>query len=188
MTNITMLDDTDLAALAGALTVALAGGFPEENGVPRMEPLPGKGKIEAYRDRNIERAVDAYYDKDMSQETLHKIGRALHDIRVRDVLIREILIHGEGFEDLILEFLRAVADSVHPKDSAPILTLCALVEWLRGENLTMMHAFLLGAENADPDYSLLLLLQAATRAGMPASVWAEDMKALTYADCRYGAE
>lgn len=177
-----------LDEIAGALAVMLSGGFPDENGTPRMKPLPGKGKIEAYRDRNIERAVDAYFDKDYSDETLHKIGRALHDVRVREVLVREIAIHGPGNEELLLDYLTRVADRVHPLDAAPILTICALVEWMRGEdgNFGMAHAFMMGAEHADPNYSLLNLLQQAIRSGMPADSWIGDMAAISYEDCRYG--
>lgn len=155
---------------------------------PRMKPLPGADKIEAYRDRNIERAVDAYYDKNLSQETLHKIGRALHDIRVRDVLIREVLIHGPGYESLVLDYLTRVADAMHPDDAAPVLTICAILEWMRGDegSKAMMLAYMMGARNADPSYSLLLLLQVAVMSGLSSEGWAESMTALSYSDCRYG--
>jgi hypothetical protein len=189
MNNITTLEGS-ADEIMGALAVFLTGGLPEENGAKKMKPLPtDPAKREAYRDRAIERAVDAYYDHDTSDKTLHKIGRSLHDIRVRDVLIREMLIHGEGFEENLLDYLTRVADRVHPSDAAPILTICALVEWLRGDegNKPMMHAFMMGAAEADPDYSLLMLLRVAAGSGMPADDWANTMRSLTYDDCRYGS-
>jgi hypothetical protein len=187
--NGTTLTGTTRDEFMGTLLVALSGGFPEENGTPRMKPLPtNTAKREAYRERNIERAVDAYFDRDMSDKTLHKIGRSLHDVRVRDTLLREVLISGRGNEDLVLDYLTCVADRVHPLDAAPVLTLCAILEWMRGENLGMAYAFLIGAEHANPDYSLAILIRAALDAGMPADVWADEMAAIPYGVVRYGKE
>lgn len=186
------LIDTSLAA-----ELVLIGVAPVENrealkaecrpaGTTRMKTLDPHG-IEGWRDKMIAEFLSTLSAFQMGQDNganrLRKYGRALHDIRVRDVLLWEM----QQVEDTRpwYEFGCEMSKEMHPDDAAPACTLTAIAAWRMGDG-TRANVCLDYADQANANYSLAGLVKPSLAAGLPPQVWRETMKDLPREVCRHG--
>lgn len=153
-------------------------------GTERMKPLDPHG-IEGWRDKSIERIIAAYAEGGFeSPKHLTRAGRALHDIRVRDVILWHAAL------DLSPEECReayglasAVARAMHPDDAAPACTVAACLAWLAGDGARANIALDYAAAS-DRGYSLMHLLQQSVSSALPPSSWVDAMSGLSYDEVR----
>jgi hypothetical protein len=151
----------------------------------RIKPI-APNSLDGYRDKAIHRIVDAFYATEKpDNKTLFKIGRSLHDVRVRDVVIWHICHMSQDDLRGVGKMAFAIVDVMHPDDQAPLVTVSAVAAWLDGANLAAA-LFLYEALSIDPDYTLAQMMSTALVSGTPASSWAETMQELTLDTVRYG--
>jgi len=133
---------------------------------------------EDYRDDMICLAIDQFlaYEVDGSfdDESLAIVCNALHDIRVRDVLVLEIVALPPNRLMAAFDCLEFAARSTPSKFTAPALTLAGIIGWALGAPKSA-NGFAAYALHQDPNYGLAQLLYVATKAGLPYSSWASDM-------------
>lgn len=125
-----------------------------------IAPADQTAAKEQWIDQMIDLAVDAYYDYAsngvVDDETLAVIGNAMHNIRVRDTLLWEI-VNSSPDLDAVSAVLFATEGIVHSDYMAPILTLSGICSVLQGN----YQGALLCAKMAlfiEPRYSLAILL------------------------------
>ncbi len=113
----------------------------------------------------------------------------LADIRVRDTVLRRLIVSREGCPDcwaLTIERLTRAVQGAPVGSAAPVATILALVAWMRGEGA--LATFALGrAADEDPDYTLAELARRVIGAGMDPRAWAAALGTLSEAECRHGA-
>jgi len=154
-------------------------GLLKPRGTVRLKPLPKEG-IESYRDDALLR----FDNREPKAAELREMSRSLQDIRVRDTLLWEASQEGYNLPGLY-ERLCSVLRATHPDDAAPVATTTAIVAWQQGDGASANVACDY-ARKANPDYSLLTLIETALRAGLPPTSWSASMKELTRDDCRRG--
>jgi hypothetical protein len=153
--------------------------------IERMKPI-APNSLDGYRDKAIQRMIDAFYATERpSDKTLFKIGRSLHDVRVRDVAVWHICHMPQDDLQGVGKMAFAIVNLMHPDDQAPLITVSAIAAWLDDSPLAAA-LFLYEALSIDPDYSLAQLMSTALVSGMPATSWAETMQELTLDTVRYG--
>jgi len=116
---------------------------------------------------------------------LAAVSVALHDIRVRDGVLRRILERHE-LRDAILANLQTLYGIAPSQYRAAIATVFAGTSWLSGHQALTRHAIDIALE-ADGDYSLARLLDTALVHGVPHKVWVESLTAVAYERCLAGA-
>jgi hypothetical protein len=114
-----------------------------------------------------------------------RIMVALHDIRVRDTMLWDLVNVEPAALDGALGVLAAVLRGAPPGHAAPVATSCAIVAWLLGDGVRAGIAVERALQD-DPGYSLAALVDASLRAGLPPTAWREAMAGLSRQDCRYG--
>jgi len=133
---------------------------------------------ENYRDDMICLAIEQFlaYEADgvADEESLVIVANALHDIRVRDVLVLEIVALPPTRLMTAFDCLETGARCIPSKFTAPSLTLAGIVAWALGAPRSA-NSFAASALHEDANYSLAQLLYVATKAGLPYSSWASDM-------------
>jgi hypothetical protein len=127
---------------------------------------------EDYRDDMICLAIEQFLafeaDGVADEESLVIVANALHDIRVRDVLVLEIVALPPTRLMTAFDCLEAGARCM------PSLTLAGIVAWALGAPRSA-NSFAVSALHEDQNYSLAQLLYVATKSGLPYSNWASDM-------------
>lgn len=158
----------------------------EPNGYGTMNPIVLKdAELETWRDEMIDLAIDGFYDDDPEVEDIYRIGRALHDIRVRDTLLWEMTALSPADRLIAREKAARVCRAMRLEDAAPALTFAAICAWLTGDGARANVA--LGfAEQSNPDYSLAALVRLSLASGLPPTQWEDAMKNLTREQTRHG--
>jgi hypothetical protein len=154
-------------------------------GTERMKALTKRGEArEAWRDKAIDNAIILFENvTPASERDLVKVGRSLHDIRVRDTL----LWYANGLEDIeakrhAYELAASVARVMHPEDATPALTIASILAWVTGDGARANVAI----DHADHDYSLAGLVRMSLQSGLPPTEWAAAMSHLTFPTVRHG--
>lgn len=135
---------------------------------------------EDYRDDMICLAIETLlaYEEDGSfdDESLVIVCNALHDIRVRDVLVLELLSLPRPRLLNAYDCLDAAVRLTPCKFQAPALTLMGIIAWASG---APQHAHNLSAYalHHDQDYSLAKLLYLATGHALPFDSFRDSMLA-----------
>lgn len=156
-------------------------------GTERMKLLDPHS-IEGWRDKAIDRVIRMWLDRDhYADRTLVKVGRSLHDIRVRDSILWMAASLTPEEKREAYHLVAGVCRVMHPLDSAPVLTTAAVLAWLSGDgaraNVAVDYAL-----RIDPDYSLAHLISTTLSAGMPPTAWVESMDGLSFDDVRHGVQ
>lgn len=110
---------------------------------------------------------------------------ALRDFRLRDALLRHLLDHDDQRVP-VRSGLFGLAPYAPHDAQAPVATTLAGCAWLDG-NGALAQIAIERALDADPGYSLARLLDRALRHGVPPSVWADSLSAVTVDECLAGA-
>lgn len=156
-------------------------------GTEHMKPLDPHG-IEGWRDKAIDRVIRMWLDRDdYADKTLVKVGRSLHDIRVRDSILWMTADLTPEEKREAYHLISKVCRLMHPLDAAPALSVAAILAWTSGDgargNIACDFAL-----RCDSDYSLAQLVSVSLAAGLPPQAWIESMSALTFDDVRVPAK
>ncbi len=111
--------------------------------------------------------------------------RGLGDIRVRDVVLRRVVVSQRDCPQcwaVTIETLSAVLRSAPAGSTAPVATVLALVAWMRGEGALASVSLQRAAE--DPPYRLAELATRLMARGTDPRIWRESLATLTEAECR----
>ena len=108
----------------------------------------------------------------------------LHDIRVRDVVLWE-MVHADDIQPWFDGFDEALNAGPH-EDSAPVATAHAIATWMLGNQMWALLTVVTVLEAVDPDYSLARLVMQAISGGMPASEFVDATQRLTRHQCLHG--
>lgn len=137
---------------------------------------------------HIGRTLVDHPDRDHDAETWVGIARGLADIRVRDVILRRLVLlsrddgqHVRAVEERV----RLAAISVPRPWSPGLAGLLAALTWLRGDGVAARAACDL-ALSAEPDYSLAHLLHRVMDAGMSPERWTRAILAMSEDACLHG--
>jgi len=107
------------------------------------------------------------------------------DVRMRDALLRTLFD-----QDLLRPFIRSALmttiSQANESDVPSLATVLAGCAWLDG-NGALASVALDRALDVDPSYSLARLLDRAITHGVPPSVWADSLEAVSYEECLAGA-
>jgi len=152
-----------------------------------MKPLDPHG-IEGWRDKAIDRVIRMWLDRDdYADKTLVKVGRSLHDIRVRDTILWMSADLTPEEKREAYHLISKVCRLMHPLDAAPALSVAAILAWTSGDgargNIACDFAL-----RCDSDYSLAQLVSVSLAAGLPPQAWVESMNSLTFDDVRVPAK
>jgi hypothetical protein len=113
------------------------------------------------------------------------VGKALHDIRTRDGVLRRILDdthHREIISKNLVCLYRTAPIEYRPA----IATVFAGARWLEGDRIATRHAIDIALDE-NPDYSLARLLDTALIHAVPHRVWIDSLTAVPYEKCLAGA-
>jgi len=107
---------------------------------------------------------------------------ALNDVRCRDAVLWVLARPEADLGKIGAYFSGVVINSPEDLVAGPASVLAA-VRWLQGDGLRAVAACHKALE-ADPDYTLALLVERALSAGLPPAFWVDTMRVLTYEQCR----
>lgn len=163
----------------------------EPQGTVRMKAVP-KTKLEHWRDQSIEafQTVVSTWGEGYSPDdvgVLRQIGRALHDIRVRDTILWDVNKMTVEEKNAAYDVIRSICVAMHPNDAAPACSLAAVCAWTTGDG-ARANVALDFSYAADPEYSLAVLLRTSLDAGLPPAAWSDSMASLSRADVRHGVQ
>ena len=112
--------------------------------------------------------------------------RGLADVRVRDVVLRRLIVADQSAADPWRHTVALLEDLVRCAPAgagAPAATLLGIVTWMRGEGAQATIA-LARAEEDDPKYRLAELTRQVITRGTDPAAWRATMSTLTEAECR----
>ena len=144
--------------------------------------------IEAWRDRAITEAA-RWVDVSRSprEPSLAKVIAGVQDVRVRDVILWELVQADEGSLRTALAHWQ-LATRVSPDSFlASVAVVTAIAAWLLGDG-ARAAVTLRRCLEADPMHPLAHLIDLALSSGLPPSAWREGTAQVSRAECRYGPQ
>ena len=138
------------------------------------------------RDLIVQDVTSRLNNVDSTSWTEHAwICAVVTDIRMRDALLRT-LFDKDLMRPLLRSSLMTAISRANDSDVPALATVLAGCAWLDG-NGALAGVALARALDVDPSYSLARLLDRAITHGVPPSVWADSLEAVSYAECLAGA-
>lgn len=115
----------------------------------------------------------------------NELIQALIQIPIRDGCLRYLFDHQEAREMVALNLEQLLTECVN-HERAAVATVLAGCYWLDA-NMQATRTALDSALEADSTYSLARLLDVALKHGVPATVWADSLAAVSPEQCLTGA-
>lgn len=141
--------------------------------------------IDAWRDRSIQ-AVDQFLfeaERAFSPNDAAAVGLGLCDIRVRDVIVLDLITATAQQRGDAGRRLWPIAETLPDALRAPTGTLVAITEYTAGRDVA---AILDWATAATDDYRLAGLLRQLSTCDVPPAAWIAGMSTLSRDECRLG--
>ena len=138
---------------------------------------------ESGRDIAIAHALDVCARSEPTLEEVALLLASLRDLRVRDTVLWD-LMHAKP-----RMWIRAADSLAHAvrlaprEETAPVAALLSIMRWQAGDGTRAVIAIEKALE-AEPDYSLALLVDAMLTGGLPPAFWREGLDDLSRDACR----
>ena len=148
---------------------------------------------ERWRDTSIRFLTDLLLSTDscndgprvLSSASAARALRALDDIRVRDVVLRRVVVSQRTCPacwSATIETLSDLLRAAPAGSTAPVATILALVAWMRGEGA--LASVSLDRAGEDPSYRLAELTTQLIARGTDPRIWRDSLSTLSESECR----
>lgn len=158
---------------------------------PAVSDFDSNPTIEEWRDQMIELAHHAFtryeWDNIFDEEAMVTVANAMHDIRVRDTLMWDILLLGNERMEIAFDAMSKTGKLMPLAQSVPLMTVAAILLASQGEPL-MALMFSNEALRLDQSYSLAYLVNKTIQVAgeESAEIIGKMFSGLTRYQCRHG--
>ena len=135
------------------------------------------------RDVAIAHALDVMNATSASPDDLALLLVGLRDVRVRDTVLWDVMHQRPRTWSRVAESLARAVRLAPATHAAPAATLLSILRWQMGDGTRAVIA-LERALEAEPDYSLAHLIDAAIAGGLHPYIWREGLADLSREACR----
>jgi hypothetical protein len=152
----------------------------------RTELAQAASVTEAERDSAIGSVRDALRADDLSEADIARVGVALADVQVRDTVLWDLMHEDRCTWGGVADRLAAVVAATPESHVAGPATLLAILRWQMGDG-SRASAAVIRALEAEPAYTLAVLVERCLATGMYPAQWREGLVALSRSECRRAA-
>lgn len=159
---------------------------PEISERVRGELAQAATMTEALRDCAIGSVCDALRAEKLTDTEIARVGVALADVQVRDTVLWDLMHEDPCTWGLVADRLAAVVAAMPESHVAAPSALLAIMRWQMGDG-SRASAAVLRALEAEPAYTLAVLVERCLATGMHPATWREGLVALSRSECRRAA-
>lgn len=152
----------------------------------RTELAQAASVTEALRDSAIGSVRDALRAESLTDTEIAGVGAALADVQVRDTVLWDLMHEDPCTWGGAADRLAAVVAAMPESHVAAPATLLAIVRWQMGDG-SRASAAVIRALEAEPAYTLAVLVERCLATGMHPGTWREGLIALSRSQCRRAA-
>lgn len=138
---------------------------------------------ESGRDIAIAHALDVFGRSEPSLEEVALLLASLRDLRVRDTVLWDLMQAKPRLWRRAADSLARAVRLAPPEETAPAAALLSILRWQTGDGTRAVIA-LEKALEAEPAYSLALLVDAMLTGGLSPTFWREGLDGLSREACR----
>ena len=138
---------------------------------------------ESARDIAIAHALDIFGRSEPSLEEVALLLASLRDLRVRDTVLWDLMQGKPRAWRRAADGLARAVQLAPPEETAPAAALLSILRWQTGDGTRAVIAVEKALE-AEPSYSLALLVDAMLAGGISPACWREDLDNLSREACR----